>query len=89
MQGKGILIAKGDTSIFDGEQEAYLVEVAPLKLAAGVKILLADHGTPIMAMAHADNGEVFALGDPWIYNEYIDHKNNRTIAMNLFRNLLK
>ena len=65
------------------------MEVAPLKVSAEVKVLLADHGTPIMALAQAGKGEVFALGDPWIYNEYIDHKNNRAIAANLFRNLLK
>jgi unsaturated rhamnogalacturonyl hydrolase len=89
VKGKGILIAKGDSPIFEGAPEAYLVEVAPLKLSADVQVLLADQGTPIMALAHAGKGEVFALGDPWIYNEYIDHKNNRAIATNLFRNLLK
>ena len=89
VKGKGILTAKGDTAIFEGAPEVYLVEVAPLKLSADVKILLADHGTPIMALAHAGKGEVFALGDPWIYNEYIDHKDNRVIVTNLFRNLLK
>jgi unsaturated rhamnogalacturonyl hydrolase len=89
VKGKGILIAKGDTPIFEGAPEVYLVEVAPLRLSAGVDTLLADNGTPIMALAHAGKGEVFALGDPWIYNEYIDHKNNRAIATNLFRDLLK
>jgi unsaturated rhamnogalacturonyl hydrolase len=89
VKGKGILIAKGDTPIFEGALEVYLVEVAPLRLSAGVDTLLADNGTPIMALAHAGKGEVFALGDPWIYNEYIDHKNNRAIATNLFRDLLK
>jgi unsaturated rhamnogalacturonyl hydrolase len=89
VKGKGILVAKGDTPIFDGALEAYLVEVAPLKLASEVQTLLTDNGTPIMALAHVGKGEVFALGDPWIYNEYIDHKNNRAIATNLFRNLLR
>jgi unsaturated rhamnogalacturonyl hydrolase len=89
VKGKGILIAKGETSIFEGAPEVYLVEVAPLKVEASVKILLAEHGTPIMALAHVGRGEVFALGDPWIYNEYIDHKNNRAVATNLFRDLLR
>jgi unsaturated rhamnogalacturonyl hydrolase len=89
VKGKGILVAKGDTSIFEGAPEVYLVEVAPLKVSAEVKILLADDGTPIMALAQAGKGEVFALGDPWVYNEYIDYKNNRAIATNLFRNLLR
>jgi len=89
VQGKGILIAKGDTQIFDGAPEVYLVEVAPLKVSAEVKVLLADHGTPIMALATAGKGEVFAIGDPWVYNEYIDFKNNRAVAANLFRSLLR
>lgn len=89
VKGKGILIAKGETSIFEGAPEVYLVEVAPLKVEANVKILLADQGTPIMALAHVGRGEVFALGDPWIYNEYIGHKNNRAVAANLFRDLLR
>ena len=89
VQGKGILIARGDTPIFQGAPEVYLVEVAPLKVSADVKIVLADHGTPIMVLAQAGKGEVFALGDPWVYNEYMDHKDNRAIATNLFRDLLK
>jgi hypothetical protein len=89
VKGKGILIAKGETSIFEGAPEVYLVEVAPLKVEANVTILLADQGTPIMALAHVGRGKVFALGDPWIYNEYIDRKNNRAVAANLFRDLLR
>ncbi len=86
--GKGILITKGEGPIFDGAPEAYLVEVAPLKVDKGVSVVFADHGTPIMALAEAGSGKVFALGDPWIYNEYIDRKNNRAIATKLFRSLL-
>jgi unsaturated rhamnogalacturonyl hydrolase len=89
VQGKGILVAKGDGGIFEGAAEVYLVEVAPLKVAPEVQVLLSDRGTTIMAQAKPGKGEVFALGDPWIYNEYIDHKNNRTIATNLFRSLLQ
>src|SRR3954447_7651414 len=45
VKGKGILIAKGDSPIFEGAPKAYLVEVAPLKLSAEVQVLLADQGT--------------------------------------------
>jgi len=89
VKGKGILIASGDAFIFEGAPEVYMVEIAPLKVSADVKLLLADHGTPIMALAQANRGEVFALGDPWVYNEYIDYKNNRAVASNLFRYLLR
>jgi unsaturated rhamnogalacturonyl hydrolase len=89
VSGKGILVGGGNSWIFDGAAEVYLVEVAPLKLSPGVEALFEHNGTPIMALAHAGKGEIFALGDPWIYNEYISHKNNRDVAANLFRRLLR
>jgi unsaturated rhamnogalacturonyl hydrolase len=48
----------------------------------------------IMATAHYGKGVVFAVGDPWVYNEYIDIKTpdlpieNRKAAENLVRWLL-
>lgn len=89
VQGKGILIAKGEGPLFDGAPEVYMVEVAPLKLSGNAKPLLVDKGTAIMAEATAGTGRVFALGDPWIYNEYINHKDNRAIATKLFKDLLR
>ncbi len=87
--GKGILTTTGPNPIFENGLTLYLVEIAPLKLSRDSDLLLADNGTPVMALAHIGQGEVFALGDPWLYNEYIDHKDNRRIATNLFRMLLK
>ncbi|HZS56686.1 MAG TPA: DUF4350 domain-containing protein [Bryobacteraceae bacterium] len=87
--GKAILIAKGTGSVFNRGLTAYLVEVAPLTVNADAQILLSDHGTPIMALTHKGKGLVFAVGDPWVYNEYIDRYDNREIASNLFRLLLR
>jgi unsaturated rhamnogalacturonyl hydrolase len=89
VQGKGILIASGSHPIFENGLQVYMVEVAPLKITGGADVILADKGTDIMALAHSGKGLVFALGDPWIYNEYIGHKDNRRIATNLFRSLMK
>ena len=89
VQGKGILIAKGAGTYFEGAPEVYLVEVAPLKLSGDAQPVLTDNGAVIMAEAAVGNGQVFALGDPWIYNEYIDKKDNRRIATKLFHNLLR
>ena len=87
--GKGILTVTGSHPIFENGLTLYLVEIAPLKLSGDAEVMLADQGTPLMALAHAGKGEVFALGDAWVYNEYLDHKDNRRIATNLFRLLLK
>jgi unsaturated rhamnogalacturonyl hydrolase len=87
--GKGILAARGTGSIFDGGLTVYLVEIAPLRITGNARILLEDGGTPIMALADVGKGKVFALGDPWVYNEYIGRDDNRQVAGNLFRLLLQ
>jgi unsaturated rhamnogalacturonyl hydrolase len=87
--GKGILKARGEGSIFAGGSTVYLVEVAPLAVANPKHILLADSGTPIMALAPVGKGEVFAIGDPWLYNEYIDREDNRKVGAALIRYLLR
>ena len=89
VSGKAILIATGNHPIFEGGLQAYLVEVAPLKLAAPAEPMLTHEGTDVMALAHVGRGMVFALGDPWLYNEYIERNDNVRIATNLFRMLLE
>jgi unsaturated rhamnogalacturonyl hydrolase len=89
VKGKGILSARGTDSIFGEGLTVYLVEVAPLKVTGDVKVLLEDHGTPIMSLSRSGKGSVFALGDPWVYNEYINRNDNRKVAENLFRMLLR
>jgi unsaturated rhamnogalacturonyl hydrolase len=67
----------------------YLVEVAPLKLVAPAEPVLTDNGTDIMALAHVGRGMVFDVGDPWLYDEYIERNDNPRVATNLFRMLLE
>jgi unsaturated rhamnogalacturonyl hydrolase len=86
--GKAILEATGPHEIFAGGLKAYIVEVAPLKLRAPAQAILTDKGTDIMALAHVGQGLVFALGDPWLYDEYIGRNDNVAIATNLFTMLL-
>jgi unsaturated rhamnogalacturonyl hydrolase len=88
VQGKGILVAHGTGTIFGDGATVYLVEIAPLKVTGDARVILEDRGTPVMALARTGKGLVFALGDPWVYNEYIDRNDNRKVAENLFRLLL-
>lgn len=87
--GKAILIATGKHPIFEDRLQAYLVEVAPLKLSSPAEAVLTDNGTDIMALARVGRGMVFAVGDPWLYDEYIERNDNPRIATNLFRMLLE
>jgi len=89
VSGKAILIATGKHPIFEGGLQAYLVEVAPLKLVAPAEPMLTHDGTDVMALSRIGRGMVFALGDPWLYDEYIERNDNVRIATNLFRMLLE
>jgi unsaturated rhamnogalacturonyl hydrolase len=90
-QGVSKLKLKGtaENPVFSGGLEFYAVDVAPLAVKnRTAEILLSDNGEDIMAIVRHGKGLVFALGDPWLYNEYIGRSDNRRIGENLFRYLL-
>ena len=67
----------------------YAVDLAPLKLtAAKYEVLLKERDTPMMAIIEEGKGKVLALGDPWVYNEYLYAQDNRQLAEEVFRKLL-
>jgi unsaturated rhamnogalacturonyl hydrolase len=89
VSGKAILEASGADAIFEGGLKAYLVEVAPLTLTAPAQSMMRVEGTDVMALARVGSGAVFAVGDPWLYDEYIERADNVKIATNLFTMLLQ
>ena len=80
--------------IFDGVKKIYLKEISILKLNSSAKAILTDGNDVIMASSKIGKGFVFAVGDPWLYNEYIDNRKlptdfeNYKAAENLIRWLL-
>ena len=58
----------------------YLKEICTLNVKAPAKSVVTDNGDVIMAVSKVGKGTVFAVGDPWLYNEYID---GRKIPMEL------
>jgi unsaturated rhamnogalacturonyl hydrolase len=85
----------GPHPVFNGIKKIYLKEIASIKLTGKAKPVLEENNKTYMAEAKIGNGFVFAVGDPWIYNEYIDHGRlttdfeNRKAAENLTEYLLK
>jgi hypothetical protein len=57
--------------------------------ATNAEVLLAERQTAIMAAVKDGKGQVIALGDPWIYNEYLYTQDNRRMAEELFRTILR
>lgn len=58
--------------IFKQTQVVYIKELSPLALKPPARAVVTDHGDVIMAVAKVGKGTVFAVGDPWLYNEYTD-----------------
>jgi len=61
-----------DKSIFKNASKLYIKELSPIAVTPPAKSILTDHGDIIMAVSKYGKGTVYALGDPWIYNEYLD-----------------
>lgn len=58
--------------IFANTQTIYIKELAPLGLTPPARSMLTNGKNVIMAMVKVGKGTVFAVGDPWLYNEYTD-----------------
>jgi len=58
--------------IFRNTKKIYIKELSTLTLSGPAKPAFTDAGHNIMAVARVGKGAVFAVGDPWFYNEYTD-----------------
>jgi unsaturated rhamnogalacturonyl hydrolase len=76
-------------ALFNGLKKIYIKEVSDINLSGTAKSILTENGKVLIAENKFGKGYVFAIGDPWIYNEYIDHDRlpesfeNRKAAENL------
>jgi len=62
-----------DHPLFKGVNKIYMKEVCSLGLSGTAKAVLTDKGNVYIAETSFGKGFVLAVGDPWLYNEYIDH----------------
>lgn len=70
----GAITRLPDHPIFAGVQKIYIKEASSLNLTAPAKPVLTKEGHVFMALSPVGGGYVFAVTDPWIYNEYIGNK---------------
>jgi len=62
-----------DHPLFKGVNKIYMKEVSSLSLSGAAKAVLTDKDQVYIAETTFGKGYVLAVGDPWLYNEYIDH----------------
>jgi unsaturated rhamnogalacturonyl hydrolase len=60
--------------IFAPLKKIYVKEITQLKLSKTAKSVLNIKDAVVMAEARVGKGKVIALGDPWIYNEYLNNR---------------
>ncbi len=59
--------------IFKTAKNVYIKGICSVTTAAPATVVLKTNEFDVMAISKYGKGTVFALGDPWIYNEYIGH----------------
>jgi lysophospholipase L1-like esterase len=80
--------------IFKNVKQIYMKEICSLKIEKPAEPILTENGIVFMASARVGEGLVFAVGDPWLYNEYFDSRKlpadyeNAKTGKNLFQWLL-
>ena len=90
----GACINLPDHPLFKGVSKIFLKDISDITIKGNAKSILTENGKVLIAETTFGKGYVFAIGDPWIYNEYIDHARlpldftNRKAAENLTELLL-
>ncbi len=68
----GTVEVPANNEIFKTAKNIYIKEISTLSLEAPARAVLTDKGDNIIAISKIGKGIVFAIGDPWVYNEYLD-----------------
>ncbi len=69
---QGMVTVPEKNPVFRSAKKLFIKELATLNVTAPAKTILSKDGKNIAAIAKFGKGCVFAIGDPWLYNEYID-----------------
>ena len=68
----GLITVPDGHPIFHNARRLYLKEISTLSIKSPAEASIRDKNDVIMAISRLGKGTVFALGDPWLYNEYVD-----------------
>ncbi|HQZ76199.1 MAG TPA: glycoside hydrolase family 88 protein, partial [Chitinophagaceae bacterium] len=69
---QGAVITSTDNLIFTPNRKLFIKEYSSLQVTSPAVTVLKNGEDNVMAVAKYGKGTVFAFGDPWIYNEYLD-----------------
>jgi len=81
---QGTVQIPAGTGVFTYPHQAYLKEISTITTSGPAKSILTDKGDVLMAVTKVGKGTVFAVVDPWIYNEYVDRRNKLPLEFDGF-----
>jgi unsaturated rhamnogalacturonyl hydrolase len=81
---QGTVMIPAGTGVFEHPHKAYLKEICTIKVSGSAKAVVTDQGDVLMAVAKYGKGTVFAVVDPWVYNEYVDRRNKLPVEFDGF-----
>ena len=68
----GAIYNRPANPVFRNTMKMYLKEISTIDVTSPARALVVQDGDVIMATARYGKGTVFAVSDPWLYNEYLD-----------------
>ncbi len=81
---QGTVMIPAGTGVFQHPHKAYLKEICTITVSGPAKAVLTDKGDVLIAVAKVGKGTVFAVVDPWVYNEYVDRRNTLPVEFDGF-----
>jgi unsaturated rhamnogalacturonyl hydrolase len=66
------VVMSGNNEVFSGNYKMYLKEISTLTTKGPASALIQKEGENVIAIARLGKGKVLVVGDPWLYNEYVD-----------------
>jgi unsaturated rhamnogalacturonyl hydrolase len=69
---QGALFLPAGNEVFPHTKKVYIKEISTITPQQPARAVYTDKGDVVMAVSKVGKGTVFAVGDPWFYNEYLD-----------------
>ena len=69
---QGTVYSKQGNAVLTSGQQYYVKELVTLKVGKGVEKVAFKDKDVVMATTTFGKGKVFVVGDPWLYNEYVN-----------------
>jgi len=69
---QGVVYPGNGNSVFKTSKKMFLKELSVLNIKTPAKANATKDGDVIIATAQFGKGKVLVVGDPWLYNEYVD-----------------